>query len=95
MLTGVWIEEGGRRRVLVSRSGGGIRAAQGRSSWRGRRRAVPVVLVPRIDVRARCEARGEVRRAGDAPAASNRSERAHLWRRSWRKIDGAGACSRG
>ena len=43
MLTGVWIEEGGRCRVLASRPGGEIRAAQGRSSWHGRRRAAPVV----------------------------------------------------
>jgi len=41
------------------------------SSWRGRRRAAPVVLVPRVDVRACCEAREGVWRAGDAPAARN------------------------
>src|SRR6185503_411737 len=38
-LTGVWIEEGGRRGVLASRSGGGIRAAQGWSLRSGRWRA--------------------------------------------------------
>jgi hypothetical protein len=41
VLTGVWIEEGGRRGVLASRSSGGIRAAQGRSLWSGQWRAPP------------------------------------------------------
>jgi len=54
----------------TSRSGGG----EGRSSWRGRRRAAPVALVPRVIVRARYEASREVRRAGTPTAARKRAE---------------------
>jgi hypothetical protein len=73
------LTEGSRRSDLQRRgpatsTGGGDGAAQGRSSWRGRRRAAPVILVLQIDVRRCCEARGEVKRVGDAPAARNSGE---------------------
>jgi hypothetical protein len=71
--------EGGEAHRGLNTEGGAMQRGRRRaraevadwSSWRGRRRAAPVVLVPRVDVRACCEAREGVRLAGDAPAARN------------------------
>ena len=72
MLTGVWIEEGGRRGVLASRSGGGIRAAQGRSLRSGLWRAPPASGSPLAASWGSCERVQGVRKARRWPAASNR-----------------------
>ena len=64
------IEEKADAEDSTAKTGGG----KERSSWRGRRRAAPVALVPRVIVRARCEASREVRRVGTPTAARNRAE---------------------
>ena len=67
VLTELRIEEKAGAEDWTAKTGGG----EERSSWRGRRRAAPVALVPRVVVRARCEASGEVRRVGTPTAARN------------------------
>ena len=74
MLTGVWIEEGGRRGVLASRSGGGIRAAQGRSLRSGRWRAPPASGSPLAASWGSCERVQGVMKARRWLAVSNRGE---------------------